>query len=78
MTPLGDCMEKRLFLAVFLSLVVAFGFQAMFGQKPTKSVNDLSQTIDKNSITRNSEMVSSESENTLSIPAHEGKAKDEV
>jgi YidC/Oxa1 family membrane protein insertase len=38
-------MEKRLFLAVFLSLVVVFGFQTMFGSKK-QTGNDLTQIVD--------------------------------
>ena len=42
-------MEKRLFLAVFLSLGIVFFFQIFFGQKPLQTqakTSDQSQTVD--------------------------------
>jgi YidC/Oxa1 family membrane protein insertase len=41
-------MEKRLFLAIFLSLIVVFGFQTLFGSKNTASKS--TQVVEMNAV----------------------------
>lgn len=78
MIPLGEFMEKRLFLAIFLSLLVAWTFQSTFNPRPKPGEERLPQDIAAQDLKRSSADVKVSGTVSLAAPEKEAAFTEEI